>query len=513
MLPTLARPLAVVLAAQLALSGCSHTLDRRLIDPGEHQTLDNKAAVLKAHLKNGELLILQEWQVDEETRMVSGQGQRAGTNRTSIEEGFLSVSLDSVAIFETNTTKTNPAVLGMAILTGASLALTAYCLSNPKACFGSCPTFYVHNGDRPALMAEGFSSSISPILEASDLDALYHAVPMEDRLEITMVNEALETHVVRHVDLLVCPQERGSRIFATADGKFWKAGSIHPPSLALAPEGDIRSSLATFDGVERWSKADSADLAVQEILEFEFQATSAQTRGLLLASRQTLLSTYLFYQTLAYMGQSAGTWLALLERQSPGFEDRVSGVGLTLGGIEIWLEQDGSWFKEGEIQEHGPLATDIRVIPLPKTQLGSVRMQLRMTKGKHRIDYVALADLVEPVEPTRIHPRRILREGTVDDHALAKLRDVSQTLVTLPGDRYTLIYDLPESSVPWAFFLESRGYYLEWMREEWLAEENQQALAEIFFNPEQALRRMAPEFKALETEMEDIFWGSKYARP
>ncbi len=60
-------------------------------------------------------------------------------------------------------------------MSGISLAVTAYCIANPKACFGSCPTFYLEDEggrepERP--QAEGFSESIARVLEARDIDAL-----------------------------------------------------------------------------------------------------------------------------------------------------------------------------------------------------------------------------------------------------------------------------------------------------------------------------------------------------
>ena len=86
-------------------------------------------------------------------------------------------------------------------------------------------------------------------------------------------------------------------------------------------------------------------------------------------------------------------------------------------------------------------------------------------------------------------------------------------MVTLPGDCYTLVYDLPRDDAPYDVFLESRGYYLEWIRDAWLEEENPALLAELFMSPEQALRRLAPQYKRIEPGMEQIFWSSRYAQP
>jgi hypothetical protein len=517
------------LVAALGLSACSvRRVNRRLILPEERPTLDQESPYLKVHLKNGGLLVLDEWEIKEEEGLVSGVGALYDARRDGGESAYRSASLDSVALFETNVTTVSPSVGALVLFSGISLAGTAYCIANPKSCFGSCPTFYVNDGEREVLMAEGFSASIAPSLEASDVDALAGAPAAAGRLEVAMVNEALETHVVRHVDLLAVPRPRGERVFATPDAaEFWRAGTLAAPASARGPEGGILSAVLALDGVERYTAADSTDLAARETLEFTFAAPGGGPWGLVIGNRQTLLSTYLFYQTLASMGTQAGSWLALLQRPGAKGKARLSGMGEILGGIAVWVERDGTWVRAGEIQEHGPLATDVVLVPLPDGREETLRVQLRMARGKHRLDYVALATLTGTVEPVRLSPTLVYRggdagtPGTQDAKALSRLTDPGQTLVTLPGDRYTLVYDLPAldtTGVPgvplsWDLFLESRGYYLEWIREAWIREESPAEVAEVLLFPRRALRRLAPEFKAMEGEMEGIFWGSKYARP
>ncbi len=83
--------------------------------------------------------------------------------------------------------------------------------------------------------------------------------------------------------------------------------------------------------------------------------------------------------------------------------------------------------------------------------------------------------------------------------------------MTLPGDEHTFVFRLPDHPDRWELFLESRGYYLEWMRSEWLPEENPARAAMMLLEPARALRELAPEFKRLEPHMERLFWGSRLA--
>jgi len=157
-------------------------------------------------MKDGRLYVWSTWRVDEETGVVSGDGNRLEVDRIHAATGFFRVPIADVALFETNAPpRASPMIAPMAIVTGASLALTTACLVNPKACFGSCPTFYVSDGDRLVLQAEGFSDSIAPSLEATDVDALYRARPRDRALSVRMTNEALETHVVKRVEILAVP--------------------------------------------------------------------------------------------------------------------------------------------------------------------------------------------------------------------------------------------------------------------------------------------------------------------
>jgi hypothetical protein len=491
--------LALVVAAftsSLFSAACLESrLNRALNTPAQIQTLDHRSAYLKVHMKDGGLYLLSKWQVDGARQEVSGEGDRLGLARETLASGPFNVALRDVALLETNVLQRSPSAAALAVITGVSVAVTAVCISSPKTCFGSCPTFYISDGQEPVLQAEGFSSSIAPSLEARDVDALYRVHPSGRELIVTMKNEALETHVVRRVRLLAARRPADGRVLATVDGEFREATEIQSAERCQADEGDCVSKVRAFDSDERFSVTDGEDLARKETIELQLPAGEG-ARGLMIASRQTLASTYLFYQSLAWLGRSASDALASLERA-----DAVVGGGFTrlreaVGGIDVIAETtDGDWIPAGRVSEMGPLATDIVVVPLPAGSTGRVR--LRMARGHWRIDYVASARLGARVEPLVIEPQPVA--GTAP-------------LVTLPGDVHRYRFALPGDVTRSELFLESQGYYLEWMRDEWLSEENAARASQLVFNPEQLLRDVAPEFKKQEAGMEALFWGSRYAR-
>jgi hypothetical protein len=526
-----ARPAAAVgpawllaLAAALlpAAGGC--TLRRELTPAGEAARLDRTSPYLKAHMRNGDLFVLGAWTVVEATRMVHGSGTRYDENRAVLAQGTLSVPIGDVAIFETNHEGPHPPMLAaLTIVSLLSLGVTAACIVNPKACFGSCPTFYVRDGSGDGrIAAEAFSASVAPALEARDLDALYRARPRGRRLQLRVTNEALETHVIRQADVLAAPRPPGGRVLAAGDGRFWQATQLTPPSSCRGTEGDCLPAVAAVDGRERASASDPEDLATREIIDLSFDPDRAgaagpggvATRALVIEARQTFITTFLFYQALANMGRRAGSYLAALERGDQHLRGRATQLHHLLGDIEV-LAPDGrgGWMLVGRFDETGPIATDVQMVLLPAGVTGD-RLRLRLTRGHWRLGHLALATLGATVQPARVRPTAIaVRAGGNPRLAADWLAGGSPTLVTGPGDAYDLQYDLPADGENLELFLDSRGYYIEWMREPWLAEESALRLAALFETPEVALRDLAPVYKRMEPQMEALFWKSRYGRP
>ena len=207
---------------------------------------------------------------------------------------------------------------------------------------------------------------MAPSLEATDVDALYRARPSGRALEVRMTNEALETHVVDAVDVLAVPRPVGGRAFhAEDDAGFYGATSLVPPTACDAPEGSCAEDVGALDGREWTSPADGHDLSAREELILTFPAAAPGPRGLVIAARETLLTTYLLYQTLAYLGTRAVAALSALERD-PAMGDELKAIYRRLGALEVFVEdKDGRWSRAGSVFETGPIATDVHLVLLP----------------------------------------------------------------------------------------------------------------------------------------------------
>jgi hypothetical protein len=504
---------AAALVVALGLVGCAIPIHEPALHPPDEAPAQTKGIpVLKAHMKSGELYVLDTWRLGDD-QMLRGEGTLYGIERSAGRRGQYSLALDSIALVETESTKNiHPAPLQfMAFLTTFWGAISAVCVADPKSCFGSCPTFYTEGEAAPDVpVAEGFSDSIARVLEARDVDALYGAHPWGSTFALRMRNEALETQAVRRVRLLAAPRPPGGRVFAGADGRLHPAIAVTPPLACRAEDGDCLPAVLAMDGIERSSAADASDLAARETVEIDLPAGEGPS-GLVIGARQSLVTTFVLYQTMAWMGKSAGDWVAAMERGGRETAERSMGTVRLLGGIEAEVADGEQWRVIGSFHEAGPISGDVQVIPFsPPT--GPLHVRLRMAKGSWRLGYVAVARLLPPLEPRAIPLDHVERGGRVDAAALARLRGDGPRLITVPGDEYRLVFRLPSGAAGMELFLESEGYYYEWMRGEWLAEEDPAMLQMALFHPEAALRRLAGPFKSREARMEAAFWASRFRR-
>jgi hypothetical protein len=504
------------------LSGCiPTTLIREIHNPTKFALPDSSRNNIKVHMKNGCLYLLDSYILMQNTDTLYGYGTYFNQYRKLVgfserENGSqpFAISLNDVALFETNSlTGVKSKILSMSIVGVPTALISWYCILNPKACFGSCPTFYGWDGEEMSLMAEGFSSSILRSFEKKDNDMLYWSKSQGKKVHIRLTNEALETHIIRYADLLILPHRYNERVFATEDNSFYRTSCIQRPARCVASEGDCREKVLQMDHQERFSPADTKNLACREYIEMSFDSVPEGNLGLIMGCRQTLLTTFLYYQSLAYMGNSAGYIAARAESGDRKMNKHINNTWDLLGGIEVFVQySNGKWVKISQIEEMGPIASDIHLIPIPNSGTQKLRIKLRLTKGLWRIDYLALGKLEEKIEPVRIQPSSVIGVNGEDNYVKTLLTDSTQPLVTLPGDVYDLYYDLPENSTEFDIYLSSQGYYLEWMRDEWLAEENFLKVSLLLAAPKLFMRITAPDFGKIEHTMEDSFWNSRYVK-
>lgn len=473
---------------------------------------------LKAHLKNGEVSIFKDgWKVLTAGNTLVGTGTTYDMNRHKIYEGELLIPIDSVAIFETNERLTNPEsarVSALGLVAGLDVLIGIICLTTPKACYGSCPTFYIHPDDNFHYAdAEGFSNAISPSMEYADIDALHAAPSLHGRFSITMKNEALETHCVNDVKLLAYPVKEGEHVYEAHDKQFYKCSGTIPLQRATGAEGDITRQLKTEDRQERFSLADGEQLNSKEDILLDFGSVPRTgDLGLILNFRQTLMTTYFIYSAMGYMGDEVSDIFAQLELNPDNRKKLEGGLQKELGNIDVyrWDEQTRRWTYVDGCYETGPIAFNRQILPL-RLPAGTqpVKLKVVLNKGLWRLDYFALTEIREAVQPLEIAPTDLYNKGTKDSAGLAQINNPRGYLLSMPGSAYTFHFDLPEKDARYDLFLYSKGYYLEWMRDHWIKDKDLLKLRQMLDEPAAYLREEAKAYKRYEADMEAQFWGSR----
>jgi len=505
------------------LQGCMPSRMVRQFNEPENYMTSSKNKFLKVHIKDGSLYLLNDWSIDTVTEIITGTGDYYNFRRDRVaikgkdvsndNDPLFQICWDDISLLETNQLVHYASSLAAITIVGVPLGIIAsICITNPKSCFGSCPTFYTQNNGKWNLVAEGFSSSILPAFEKNDIDMLYWTENSGDYLPVKVTNEALETHMIRYTNLLVFPHCEGTRVYSTLQGDFYSIKDLISPSACEDENGSCLDKTAKMDHIERFSTTDANNLAKKEEIIFSFDNKEGSNRGLIIGSRQTLLTTFLFYQGLAYSGGYAGYFASGVENGNRQMKNGVQNMWDKLGGIEIYLKnKNGNWEKIGEVDEMGPIAADVHLVKLPENIPANATLKLKMTQGLWRIDYLALGDIGPKVSPLIIHPENMFKDEKADPEALKLLNDTSKYLVTYPGDAWVINYKLPGNR-NYEYFLESKGYYLEWMRDEWLAEQDLNKARFMFAFPGLFMRKAAKPFKKTESEMEDRFWGSRYVK-
>ncbi len=477
---------------------------------------------LKAHLRNGDVVIFKKaWTLDSLSKSISGNAIRYDYNRELREDGEIVISTDSVIIYETNKSMAwseDGRKSTIMFLTGLNATVTGFCIISPKTCFGSCPTFYIDENDNFHYAdAEGFSSAILPSLEYEDVDALNSSKLNdyidENFIDITLKNEALETHCIRSVSLLGYPVKNNQKVFHSNNDKFYLTENTYLPDKATSNNNDITKLLKYDDRKEWLSLSDEKNLISKEEIILKFDSIdNSDNLGLNIHFRQSLMTTFLFYNTMSYMGDEFSDYFALLEREPVIMEKLNNGLKKELGNIDIyvWNASKQNWIYQAGLNEQGPISINRQFVKL-KDYSGNnnVRIKLVLNKALWRIDYTSLCNVISEVKPYEMTPKEIRKDGKTDYQSLSKLLTKDDYLITSPGESYKLRFEIPTGEQRYEYFLKSKGYYLEWMRESWLEGKNIAKLYMLLEQPKLYLKSVAKDFKSYESQMEADFWNSK----
>ncbi|MEJ7809937.1 MAG: hypothetical protein WKG32_05895 [Gemmatimonadaceae bacterium] len=469
----------VLLALSVVAVGCIISRGVRIseVRAGPADSVTVRSAV-KAHLADGSTIVFRRG-VTVARDTVRGQGTRFDVALAGAGVATR-IPLDSVLAMESFQTEVNGAktVLYSTLATAGALLGTVglACAADPK-CFGSCPTFYADSAGTPVLEAEGFSSSISPLLEARDVDRLRAQPGPDGRLRLQVWNEALETHYINHLELLeighasdemALPDERGRPVVVRA---------LTEPTLLRDRLGrDLRRTLARTDGDVFRTDARALAAVSPEDNDDYIELTAVAPAGvdsaaLVLRLRNSLLNTVVFYDyMLAKPGGRSLDWMA----HDLNRIDRMAEVGRWYGqyfGLRVAVRDGAAWREVAKLSDYGPIAWRDVALPIPVPRGDSLRLRISFVADQWRIDRLSLAGSMRRATP-RVVPLASVtdRDGAPVPAALADLRAADERyLRTTPRQRFTATFDVgAEGSSARTFLLASQGWYTEWVRGSWL---------------------------------------------
>ena len=465
----------VVLVGLISATGSGCVILHREIEIRERDRA--QAAVVsgpaKAHLIDGSVVVYTAGVTVTGDSLI-GAGQRYDLQLA--HRGVVNaIAIDSVLGFASFSERIKPAE--SVLLTAVASAAGALGLSLAAvAIFGSCPTFYTDSAGVRRLEAEGFSYSIAPLFETRDVDPLRGAAH-NGVFKLEVLNEALETHYINQLELISFPHRAGQRLLPDQALEPVLTGSGVQPLSAVdqsnrnvLPELRDRDARVFSSAPVRLSRATETDL--HDAIELTFPAQPGDSAALLLHLRNSLLSTVLLYDVmLADAGPHAVDWIGKrLDEVGPAAE--LGKWYATTMGLRVDVWQDNRWSEVARIGDSGPIAWKQLAIALPIEPKAPVRVRLRFPIDAWRIDRVELASFERPIRVDTLHVARArqARSEPSDDIRTVLLDVDERYLITEPGQRVDVEFDVPQTptGLQRSFMLASHGYYIEWLRRDWL---------------------------------------------
>jgi len=489
-------------------------------DPAETSPVVVQNA-LKVHLNNGETVIFDEGAV---LLADSIRSQHAGRVYGISQSGLptrrvRSVSLTDVAAVEAFRSK--PQVAGSIAVSTLATAVTVYgSLLLYKALFGSCPTVYSELDGREQLEAEAFPSSIAPLFESRDVDRISARPDETGRLRLSVRNEALETHYINHIELVETTVAAGEMVVPDRDGRAVALRDfVEPGRLTDRRGNDVTALLAHADSMhyktaqETIDEADSTDLWDYVYLSVPAAQLSDDTVFVYLRLNNSLFGTVYFYDSiLKHQGPNAVKWLAD-DLEYIGEALRLANFYATRMGLRIDVLHDGSFEEVGRVREVGPIAMDHVAVPIPVWGADSLRIRLRFIADAWRIDELRVAASGSYPE-TRVIP--VSRVSTAADPIAGWTEMISDGIatpdeeygVTGPGQSFDIEFEtgVANGEGGRSYILAMQGYYVEWMRGEWLREN---PLAQRFIPTEASIERTLRRWSEVKDEYEALFFATR----
>lgn len=436
---------------------------------------------VKAHLEDGRTAMFPDGAVFMADEII-GYGRVYSINLQSYEN-IQNLSTGEIAAYSVYREETN--VGASIIMTGVGTVVGVFATAVLwDMIFGSCPTVYTTSDEESTLHGELFSNSIAPILESRDLVKVSTGSIKNDRLRIEIRNEALETHYINHLELLEVSHQPDSEIYSTNYNRVLSLSDfVYPEKAVNITNEDIVEELGSFVADDKFGGYRYSDWSVDpddpdagpvwDQVELVFPPVENDNAALHFNLKNSLFSTLMLYDYyLSGQGVDALDWIG------KGLSTVSEAVALgdfhkQFMGIQVQQYTDGEYRYVTRIPDIGPVSWRDVAVPVHTSHRDSVKIRLKFLADSWQIQGVRLAQTVEEPE-IRIIPAAEVLDGNQQVHPQSEnIRSANnEYLVNWPGNRIFIDFETTraDSGNLHSYLLAGQGYYIEWIRSDWLEE-------------------------------------------
>jgi hypothetical protein len=512
---------ALFLALTTAACGY-YRITPKAIEPGQltAQSPTEISTPAKAHLKDGGVVLFPDgFRVD--GGLIKGKGEKYDLTRQS----RLLVSqlpLNEVAALEHYEKDLRP--VASTISTGGTIATVAIGVVAAaglfKVLFGSCPTIYSLEDGRQ-LEAELFSHSISRRFEGDDVDRLSGVSLRDGGYRLQLANEALETHYINRIALGVIDHPAGTNAYPSPEGEVVVFRGDAPFTAQSRRGEEVTAALAARDDVAyRTDPVLTRELArdiTEDWVELAVPVPAeAQTKNPVVALRlrNTLMATVLLYDVmLRAQGVNALEWLGS-DTLNPFYAWRVFRWFDRHYSLRVQVWDGDRFVTAASLSPTGPIAWHDVAVKLPPVRGPEARIRVSFLPDNWMVDWASVGfGTAEPLAMSSIPAAGL--DGLSGERAeeiLSPLREKDHSyLITSPGESYTLFFpaEAPATGTERTCFLRSRGFYIEWLRDDWFNDTGRVTAAPPFEPGDEAVIQTARLWLQKKDDMERRFTETK----
>lgn len=358
--------------------------------------------------------------------------------------------------------------IGFVIDAGVFLVVASNFVIDIGSAFGSlCPHVYSYDGKAYRLDAEMCSGAFYKAAQYSDRATLDHLRATDVGVyRIKIANEMQEADYVDRLSLLVFDHSEGSRIYATAGGRYIALSEPQAPCSAHTSKGtDITMVLGNNNEGTSWlSNPFGRNPDLRESVDLVFNKPAAASRAaLLLALRNTPWAAVQHTEFLALQGRAFPEWYAGLNTYAGAGDDLKS--ALTRENALLVSVWDGAQWRSGEpVSMVGP-AVDrsvVQELDLEGIPGETLRIRLDCPPGYWMINSVRVDfSYAEDIVPQELLPVKATDQAGQD--VVSQLNRVDGTYFSMPaaGDYAGLEFACPPlpPDAERTVLIRCEGYY------------------------------------------------------